>query len=127
MVNNNNNIDMEIDTPRERSVNSSINSSRESSTHSNVSSISYVERMEAQNNDPSWTDQVNKHIDSQGSCLSYTDHKVGEDNICNEVTELENITIPHREKTTNYGTNICTPQGFDSTSILYAEITEPNS
>ena len=83
MVNNNNNIDMEIDTPRERSVNSSINSSRESSTHSNVSSIPYVERMEAQNNNPSWTDQVNKHIDSQGSYLSYTDPKVREDNICN--------------------------------------------
>ena len=53
MVNNNNNMDMEINTLRKKLVNSNINSSRESLTHSNVSSISYIKRMEAQNNDPS--------------------------------------------------------------------------
>lgn len=37
------------------------------------------------------------------------------------------MTIPHREKTINYGTNICTPQEFDFTSILYAEIAKLNS
>jgi len=56
ITHNNNNIDMEVDTPRERLAISSINVFREALAHSSVSSILYVERIEAQNNDPSWVD-----------------------------------------------------------------------
>ena len=53
MVNNNNNMDMEIDILRRRLVNSSANISRALSAYLSVSSISYVKRMEVQNNNPS--------------------------------------------------------------------------
>jgi len=48
----NSNIDMEVDTLRERSVLSSANISRELLAHSSVYFILYIERMEAQSNDP---------------------------------------------------------------------------
>ena len=44
------NIDIDIDTLRNKLVNSSINSSRESLAYSSVSFILYIERMEAQSN-----------------------------------------------------------------------------
>jgi len=47
----NSNIDIEVDTLRGRSVSSSANIFRELSVYSNISSISYVKRMKAQNND----------------------------------------------------------------------------
>jgi len=53
MVQNNMNINISIDTPRDRSINSSANNSKKSLAHSIISSISYVERIEAQNNNPS--------------------------------------------------------------------------
>ena len=57
---NHNNMDIEIDIPRRRLASSSVNVSRESLAHSSILSISYVNRMEAQNNDPSWADQIEK-------------------------------------------------------------------
>jgi len=44
------NMDMEIDNLKDWSTKSSINNSRESLVQSSVSSIPYIERMEAQNN-----------------------------------------------------------------------------
>ena len=44
------NIGMKIDTPRDLSANSSTNNSREVLVQSNVSFISYIKRIEAQNN-----------------------------------------------------------------------------
>jgi len=55
---NNTNMDMNIDTPSGRSVNSSANISRELSAHSSVSSISYIKKMKAQSDNPSWANQV---------------------------------------------------------------------
>jgi len=46
------NMNMEIDTPRDWSTNSSTNNSREVLVQSNVSFISYVKRIDAQNNNP---------------------------------------------------------------------------
>ena len=43
-------IDMEVDTPRGRSINSSTNNSRALSVYSNTSSIAYTERIQALNN-----------------------------------------------------------------------------
>ena len=51
---NNTSEDINMDKPRGRSISSSPNLSRKSSTHSVLSSIPYVDRMEAQSNDPSW-------------------------------------------------------------------------
>ena len=51
------------------SLSSSQNSSRESSTHSDASSMNYVEKLQAQVNKPSWAKQVD--IESPDSPLSY--------------------------------------------------------
>ena len=50
------NIDMEINTPRGQSANSNTNNSREVSVQLSISSISYIERIKAQNNNLSWAD-----------------------------------------------------------------------
>jgi len=55
------NMNIEIDTPRVQSAMSSTNNSRELLVYSSISSISYIERIEAQNNNLSWADQVNLH------------------------------------------------------------------
>ena len=47
----NNSMNIEVDTLRGRSVSSSVNVSRKTLAHSSVSSIPYVERMEAQSKD----------------------------------------------------------------------------
>ena len=60
------NVNMEV--PRGRTNYSSTNTSRELSTHSNVSSVPYNIRMELQNNNPTWADQVDSPQDFQ---LSY--------------------------------------------------------
>jgi len=44
--------DINMDKPRSRSLSSSPNVSRGMSTHSDILSIPYVNRIEAQNNDP---------------------------------------------------------------------------
>ena len=60
-IHNNMNMNIEIDTPRVQSAMSSTNNSRELLVYSSISSISYIERIEAQNNNLSWADQVNLH------------------------------------------------------------------
>ena len=50
MVQNNMNININIDTLRDRSINSSANNSKKSLAHSSISFIFYVERIKAQNN-----------------------------------------------------------------------------
>ena len=94
---NNNQMDMEVDTLRGRSVSSSANGSRESSAHSSVSSIPYVERMEAQSNDPSWVEQVDELCASQGFLLSYTFPKERENNIQDKAMMTNNMPNPQGE------------------------------
>jgi len=69
--------DVNIEVPRGRTNCSSINSSREPSNHSNVSSISYNIRMEAQNNNLTWAEQMNS---SQEFQLSYVYPNVEDSN-----------------------------------------------
>ena len=64
-------MDMDIDTPRGWSANSSTNNSRESSTHSSVSSIAYADRVQALNNSPSWADLVKSSESQEEITLSY--------------------------------------------------------
>ena len=47
---------MEINTSRGQSANSNTNNSREVSVQLSISSISYIERIKAQNNNLSWAD-----------------------------------------------------------------------
>ena len=91
-IKNSSNIDMKIDTPRGRSVSSSVNSSRELSTHLSVSSISYHKRMEIQSNSLPWSKQV--EIDKREKfSLSYTTLRV-EKNI--PVNEAANNSLKER-------------------------------
>jgi len=101
---NNKNIDIDIDTLRGRLVNVSTNGSRESLTYSNVPFISYMKRMEAQNNNSSWTNQVDKYNGLQGFSLSYTTSKI-EDNNTNKATELVNMPNSHEESINNTNKN----------------------
>jgi len=48
----NNNMDIEVDTSRRRSVSPSANVSRELLAHFSISSITYIKRIEAQSNNP---------------------------------------------------------------------------
>jgi len=64
-------MDMDMDTPRGWSANSSTNNSRESSMHSSVSSIAYADRVQALNNSPSWADQVKSSESQEEITLSY--------------------------------------------------------
>ena len=73
-----------MDELRGRSKPSSQNSSRESPVHSDLSSVPYVDRMEAQNNDPSWANQM----EMENFQLSYTTPKKRVSNVQNEATNL---------------------------------------
>jgi len=98
-------MNMDIDTLRSRSVNANTNGSRESSTHSSIYFISYIERMEAQNNNSSWTNQVDEYNDLQEFSLSYTTSKIKNNNTNNKATELENTPNLHRKNINNTNTN----------------------
>jgi len=98
-------MNMDIDTLRSRSVNANTNGSRESSTHSSIYFISYIERMEAQNNNSAWTNQVDEYNDLQEFSLSYTTSKIKNNNTNNKATELENTPNLHRKNINNTNTN----------------------
>ena len=51
-------MDMEVNTPRDWSLSSKTNSSREILVLSNVSSMTFVDRVQALANNPTWTEQV---------------------------------------------------------------------
>ena len=109
MAYNNKNKNIDIDTLRGRSVNTNTNGSRELSIYSSASFISYIERMEAQNNNPSWTNQVDEYNDLQGFSLSYTTSKIENNNTKNKATELENIPNLHEKDVNNTNTNTYIP------------------
>ena len=97
-------MDMDIDTPRERSFSSSENNSRKSSTHSNTSSVPYHERME--NFNTFWSEQV-ENDEKERLSLSYATPRVEEGNMVNEAinTSLNEggdhrITMRHLPLTT---------------------------
>jgi len=54
--------DINIDELSGRSKSSSINSSRESSTHSDISFVPYVDRIETQSKGPSWVNQTKTDV-----------------------------------------------------------------
>ena len=137
-------MDMEIDTPRGRSVSSSVNSSRELSTHSKASSIPYHERMQIQSDNLPWSEQVEINIRENFS-LSYATPREGGGIPVNEVTNnspkegaqhvnkkapaLNYMPIPQGESEANNTTNMCPSQGFMNVLISYNinQPAEPNT
>jgi len=79
-------MDMDIDTPRGGLASSSINSSRVSSAYSNISSVSYHERMEIPNNKLTWNEEV-AISKKENFSLSYVTPKVGEKETANKVID----------------------------------------
>jgi len=79
------------------------------STHSSVSFILYIKRIEVQNNNLSWTDQVDEYNNLQEFFLFYTSPKVGDDNTNNEATRLANMPNLHEEDINNTNTNTYIP------------------
>lgn len=60
IIHNNMNININMDTLRDRSIHSSTDNSRELSAYLSISSVSYIEKIEAQSNNPSWANQFNE-------------------------------------------------------------------
>jgi len=87
--------------------------------HSSVSSIPYVKKIEEQNNNLSWVDQINEFNKYQGFSLSYADSKVGEVNTHNKATIPSNISNPHGEDVNNCSINMCISQKLETSSIPY--------
>jgi len=102
--------DINMDEPRGRSLSSSPNEHR-------LIQIPYVDRMEAQNNDPSWFNQTEQEYFQ----LSYATPKEGVPNVQNEANNSSNTPLPHVEDTNNNNVNMDQPHGFDSSFILCEE------
>lgn len=115
MVDKNGYMDVDGEPPRGRSNCPSNNiSSRDSSAHSSVSSIPYVERMEIQNNDLSWADQVDasEQIDtSQRVELSYATPKEGGLVSPPVLSKSPNTPLPSAEGASNGNISTCSPNG----------------
>jgi len=109
--------DINMDEPRGRSLLSSPNTSKGMSAHSDLSSIPYVDRIEAQNNDSSWFNQT----EQEHFQLSYPTSKEGVPNVQNEANNSSNMPPPHVEDANNNNVNMDQPHGFDSSSIPYEE------
>lgn len=83
-------MDIEINTVRGWSNNSSTNNSRALSVYSNIFSIRYVEQIQNIANNTTWADQV-EISKFQGPALSYN---ISTNNICN-LQDLEPSTITY--------------------------------
>ena len=77
-IQNSSNIDIEINTPKGRSVSSNVNSLRESLTHLSIFSIPYHKRMEIQSNSLPWSKQIETDKREKFS-LSYATFRVEKD------------------------------------------------
>ena len=119
MAHNNNNIDMVINTSRSKLVKSSVNISRNLLAYSSIFSISYMERMEAQNNNLFWVNQVDELKYSQRFLLSYATPKEGEVNTCNEAIIFINMSNLYEEGVNNCSMNTYNPQRLEASTIPY--------
>ena len=91
-------MDINVEDTRGYSLSSSQNSSRESFTHSNASSMNYVEKLQAQVNKPSWAKQVD--IESPDSLiLSYATTKEEETVSANQAPASTPMHTPHAADT----------------------------
>jgi len=128
-------MDMDIDTPRRGLALSSVNSSRVSSAYSNISSVSYHERMEIQNNKLT-CDEI-AISEKENFSLSYATPKVGEKetankvidhnprnrecHVNNKVSTLNNMCNPQGEGTDFNNPNTSMLRGIETSSIPYED------
>ena len=106
IVQNNSIMDMDIDISRGRSTTSNNNSSRALLTYSNLSSIFYVERIEAQSNNLSWAKQVELNKMEEITLL-YVAPKIWENKLANKATILNNTLNLQDESIANSNINTC--------------------
>jgi len=99
-------IDIDINTQRGQSVNSSTNNSKESLAHSSVFSIAYTNRVQAFNNSLSWADQV-KNSKSHKITLSYANLEVEESNQANKATATTTMPESYEASANNRDMNMC--------------------
>jgi len=120
---------MKIDILREKLAKSSANVFRETSAYLSVSSILYIKRIEVQNNNLSWADQVNEIIEFQSFLLSYASSKVREANICNKATRPIDMSNLYGESANNYSMNMYNPRRFKMSfiSCIDKQPAKPNS
>lgn len=99
-------MDIDIDTPRDRSAIPSANNSRASSVHLSISSISYIKGIEAQSNNFFWVDQVELNK-LQELTLSYANFEVRENKSINKAIGSMNTLNSQRECVNSTNMNIC--------------------
>jgi len=99
-------MDININISKDRSITFNTNSSRELSTHSNLSSISYVERIKAQSNNSSWAKQVELN-ELKEITLFYVISEIRENKSVNKTSDLTNTSNPQGEYANNSNTNTC--------------------
>ena len=120
-------MDININTQRGQSVNSSANNSKESSAHSSIFSIVYTNRIQAFNNSLSQAYQI-KNSKSHKITLFYTNLEVEESNQANKATAIITMPEPHKASANNRDINMCQQQEIESSSISYMtnQLSDPN-
>lgn len=78
-----------------------------------------MERMEAQNNNLFWVNQVDELKYSQRFLLSYATPKEGEVNTCNEAIIFINMSNLYEEGVNNCSMNTYNPQRLEASTIPY--------
>jgi len=88
-------INMEVNTLKSQPISSSTNIFRESLVHSNMSSIAYVDHIQALANNPTWAEQV-KLGKIKNSTLFYIFLKEREKDSTNTANTTKPTLNPHR-------------------------------
>ena len=99
-------IDININTQRDQSVNSSTNNSKKSLAYSSIFSITYTNRVQVFNNSLFQDNQV-KNSKSRKITLSYANLEVRESNQANEAIATITMLEPHEVSTNNIDINMC--------------------
>ena len=117
---------------RDRTNLASSNLSRELLTHLDLSSVPYMDKMEAQSDNPTWA----KQVELQNFQLLYTSPKEEKFNMQNKANDISNISFPYVEDINNLKSNISSlymeninninaninqPHGLDLLYIPYSE------
>jgi len=100
-----------------RSMSSSLKTLKELLTHSDLSSIFFVDRIEAQSKDLIWANQTEQELFQ----LSYTSHKEGENNNSERAKTNNNTSSTCVEDINNSKVNTNLPHGFESVPLAYSD------
>ena len=106
-----------MDELRGRFKSLSLNALRESLAHSNLSSVPYMDRIEAQSKDPIWTNQTEQELLQ----LSYVSHKEEENNNFEKVKRNNNTFFICVENMNNNRANMNLSYRFESAPLAYSD------